>query len=429
MKKTRLSCLLLMSLFAVTANVSCTPQEEIPETELPSTGDGDGDGDGGGGGGGTPAMTTQGNFRIIFVSSAEVNGTGVSTGTGTGLASFDSLCTTEATAKGFGGQFKAMLGTAQRKPGTTDWVLREGKEYRREDLTTVIDIAEDDVTAGGVIFPFETTPLTNTINTTAKYPWTGLKNDWTLADTNCSDWSTNSGDNTQATKGTYGKSSIVSELVDLGYTSWWGGPLLFDDDYLKQTCDQKHPVYCVQTKQLPPPGDYKILFKSTTTIRGDQGIPAMDAVCAADAVTKGLTGTYKAMVVGISRPDANPASTVLRRVCDAGDCAGATGTEQSVDWVLQPNTHYRRDDKVTYIGKTNEHAFLEGELEEPIASAGQYWSGMTNSKALSAAFQHCGSWSEGTFNGLVNEAGGYTADYGSQSVLCSTTLPVLCAEQ
>lgn len=385
-----------------------------------SEGGGDEGGDSGGGG-----MTTQGNFRIIFVTTTEVNGSGVASGLGSGLTSLDALCESEKVTKGFGGTFKALVGAGQRKPNGTDWVLRTGKEYRREDLTTIIDIAEHNVTAGGPIFPYVDSALTNTITAVDKYPWTGFGSDWTIDSSNCSDWTRNDYDGTTATLAIYGKSSINEELVETDFSSWMGSFLLYNHDFMKNRCNQLHPVYCVQTKQLPPPGDYKVLFMSTTTVRGDAGIGAMDSACAADATTKGLTGTYKAVVVGNDAVSGNP----VRRVCSAANCTGATGTEQSVDWTLLPDMHYRRDDRVTYVGKTNEHGYFEAELEEPIASSGNYWSGMTNTLATSALFQHCGGWQEPTFNGFVNSAAGYTPAYGTSSVLCSTALSVLCAEQ
>ncbi len=425
--KLQLHNLFPILLFTVSlALTGCFEKKKEEVVETPSTdGGGTGDGDGE-----TPAMTTQENYRIVFVTTTEVNGTGVASGTGSGLTSFDALCETEKVTKGFGGTFKAMIGVNQRYANGTDWILRAGKEYRREDLTTVIGYAEDDASHGIIIPAASSTSITAPGNNLL--PWTGLTNNWAVDSMNCSDWSRNDNDNTGATMANYGKSSldfgIDDEYVDLGYTQFWGSPFVYNQDPTKQFCDQKHPIYCVQTKQLPPPGDYKRLFMSTTGVRGDGGIPAMDSVCAADAVTNGLTGTYKAVVVGRENPSGGGTS-VVRRVCESGACSGATAMEQSIDWVLYPNMNYRRADNVTFIGTTNVHGYFEDEFEEPIASGGQYWSGMTNSAALSATFQHCGGWSEPTFNGFVNNAGSATPDYGSASVLCSTSLSVLCAEQ
>lgn len=189
---------LLLLFFVSFATSSCAPKEE---EEIPST---DEDGGGSNPGGGSGPMTTQGNFRIIFVTTTEVNGTGVASGTGSGLASFDALCESEKVTKGFGGTFKALIGVGQRRPNGTDWILRLGKEYRREDLTTVIDVAEHDATAGGVIFPFVANPLTNTITASGnvKSPWTGFNNDWTHSTYNCTNWTENTFDGTSATFGT-----------------------------------------------------------------------------------------------------------------------------------------------------------------------------------------------------------------------------------
>lgn len=423
--------LILISLLLLNLNLACTPKEK---TDVASNAPTDGPGDGGGGDdeddGGPSVITEQGNFRIIFVTNTEVNGTGVVSGMGSGIASFDALCESEKASHGLGGTFKALVASTNRRPGGTDWVLRAGKEYRRSDLTTVIDVAETEPGVG-VIFPFVANPLVNTITSSlsAKYPWTGFKNDWTVDSYTCTNWTRNDFDNTADTLGTYGKSSIQEELVDFGYTQFWGGPLLFNGDIAGEQlrCNTLHPVYCVQTKQLPPPGLKKKLFLSTTTVSGSGGFAAFDAACAADAITKGLTGTYKA-VVGYTTPNTSGNPQPVRRVCQAGDCIGATGTEQSLDWPLLPNTHYIRDDGVTWVGTTNEHAYFEGTLEEPIGS-GQYWSGMTNALVVGGAHQHCNGWSDPAMNGFINEAGTGAADYGSSTVACTNSLSVLCAEQ
>jgi hypothetical protein len=373
---------------------------------------------------GTAPATTQGNFRIIFVTSTEVNGTGVASGTGTGLASFDALCETERVNKGLGGVFKALVGVGQRRPNGTNWILRLGKEYRREDLTTVIDIAENDVTAGGVVLPFATTALTNMITTTARFPWTGFKNDWTHDSTNCSDWSRNDYDGSTPTLGTYGKSSINEEYVDFGFSQFWGGPLLFNGDVTgdQMRCDRLHPIYCVQTKQLPPPGDKKKMFVSTG-VTGASGFAAFDAQCEADRVTRGLSGTYKAVVAG-RQPNT---ATLIRQVCATANCTGATGMSQAIDWTLLPNTKYVLTDNVTYIGETNAHGFFEGDFEEPIGT-GNFWTGLTNTWATAANFQMCNGWSDAGFNGFQGQHG-QAVSFGVSTAPCSNALSVICAEQ
>lgn len=406
----------LLVLFVLT---SCGKEESSSSSPSTSTG-------GGGGGGSSPTVITeQGNFRIIFVTNTEVNGTGAVTGSGSGIASFDALCESEKAAHGLGGTFKALVGDTNRNPLGSDWILRDGKEYRREDLTTVIDTAEYALGVG-VTFPFIATPFVNTISSADKFPWTGLKNDWTVDSTNCTNWTRNDSDNSTPTQGTYGKSSIKDELVDLGWTQYWGGPLLYNGDINTVACNTKHPIYCVQTKQLPPPGVKKKLFLSTA-VAGTAGFAAFEAICATDATNKGLSGTYKA-VVGYTTPNTSGSPTAVRRVCTTGSCSGATGTEQSLDWPLLPNTNYILDDGVTYVGKTNAHAFFDGELEEPIGS-GQYWSGIGNAQVVGAAHLHCNGWSEPAFNGLVNSAGTQIADWGSATVGCTNSRSVLCAEQ
>jgi hypothetical protein len=407
----------------ISFSVGCTPKEkeELPSTDI---------GDGGGGGPSptpTPAMTTQGNYRIIFVTDKAVNGTGVESGAGQGEVSFDALCESERIAKGFGGEFKALVGTPTRNPNG-DWILRAGKEYRRADLTTVIDTAEGDVLLG-TVFPNTITPMDNSITASEKFVWTGFNEDFSVSSTNCFNWSVNAYDGTVNSIGTYGKSSVVNEYVNLGYSMYWGGPLFYNADEEQVKCEAKHPVYCVQTKQLPPPGSYKKLFMSTTQVRGDVGFAPFDAACATDAVSKNLSGTYKAVMIG-AYYDGMGTIFYTRKLCTSGFCAGATGMEQSLDWPLYPNMNYRRDDDVTWIGTTNAHGYFDGLQEEAISpSAVDHWSGMTNGMMAATSSGICGGWSETTFSGLLNTVNQRTPAYGASTATCSTSKPVLCAEQ
>lgn len=191
-------------------------------------------------------------------------------------------------------------------------------------------------------------------------------------------------------------------------------------DLLK--CDQLHPVYCVQTKQLPPPGNKKKLFISTS-IAGTVGLAAFDAQCETDRVARGLSGTYKAVVAARQPND----TTVVRQVCTTANCDGATGTEQAIDWPLLPNMKYVLSDNVTYIGQTNEHGFFEGEFEEPMGS-GTFWTGLTNTWATPANFQMCNGWSDVAFNGFVG-VHGRAINFSSTTTACTTSLGVICAEQ
>ena len=257
------------------------------------------------------------------------------------------------------------------------------------------------------------------------YPWTGFNNDWTLAATNCSNWSRNDFDNTSDTFGTYGKSSINDELVDLGYTQYFGGPLYHnaeDTTGERARCSQKHPIYCVQTKQLPPPGTKKRIFISTP-VRGDAGFASFDSQCESDRSTKGLTGVYKA-VIGARAPNIG---TVLREPCSAADCAGATGTEQATDWTLLPNMQYVLSDDVTYIGRTNANAIFTSEFEEAMGT-GNFWSGLTNTWVSSATFQGCGGWVEPSFNGS-HGVHGRTVNFSQAHLACTNAFGIICAEQ
>lgn len=418
----------IMTTTTVGSLTACEAKKE-PEEELPSTGDGDTGGGGGDNGGVTP-ITTQENFRIIFVTTTEVNGSGASSGTGSGLASFDALCETERVAKGLPGVFKALIFTTNRRPLGSDWILRKNKEYRREDLTTVIGTAVD-VPAEGVKFDFPDTPLTNTITAATKYVWTGFKNDWTASDMTYSNWTTSDFDNTSATMGSYGKSSIKEELVDLGWTQYQGGPLYYDHDANLLACSAKHPVYCVQTRQAPPAGTQKILFRSVTTRQGNAGLSGFDSACATDATAKGLSGTYKAVIGARDPGDFSPTPALLRGPCSSHDCDSATGMSEAVNWVLLPNTIYVNEDKTYHYGKTNEHGVFSGELEEHLPATNT-WTGLTTGW-IPYTTDNCINWTyqQADGNGRVGTGTSLSSGTAISSGVsaCNQSQHLLCAEQ
>ncbi|MEZ4871008.1 MAG: DUF1554 domain-containing protein [Bdellovibrionales bacterium] len=297
-----------------------------------------------------PTIVEQGDYRFVFVSTTEVNGSGAITGTGAGLADMDSLCQSDAEDLGLQGEFKAFIADgANRIPGGSDWVIVTGKEYRNL-AKQIINVAVDgNAGAGGDLSvladPGGSGELTNSIHDQPVFVWTGMESNGLESINNCTGWTSTSG------YGDHGKASLAGfEMWDLGYSSGWSNYANGNDDTgnALKNCDAVKPIYCVQTLQPPPDGSWKRIFLTTNTTALNVGLSGLDSFCASEASGQGFTGTYKALV-----------GTNTRTACTAGSCAGATGMEQSSDWVLQANMNYRQADGYTHIGTTNEHGIFD----------------------------------------------------------------------
>ncbi len=85
--------------------------------------------------------------------------------------------------------------------------------------------------------------------------------------------------------------------------------------------------------------------------------PSGDSTCNADGNKPGGGGTYKAL-----------AALTTRRACLTSNCSG--GASENSNWILYPNTQYRRGDGTTIIGTTNASAIFTFNLTNSIAAAG-----------------------------------------------------------
>lgn len=420
--------LFFAALLVVAFGASCAKKPAV-ETGLPSEDDGSGGGTGGGGGGGGGTIV-QGDYAIMFVTTGTLNGSGgTGSNLGSGVSAFDALCASEATAKNFGSTFKAFV---RDSTGTRGTGLEASVEYRREDLTTIIGTSD-----GSKMINY---PLANAVTTTLRTPWTGLYADGGIWYNGalCNDWQ----DNTNMNSGSYGKTTLTSETT---YTDTWGntvarGPLGWSENNdTSNTCDTLHPVICVQKYVPVLSGSVKKMFLSTTKVRGGydssgfgtpaQGRNMMDAACAADATSQGLSGTYKAMMSGYGVGMESP----IRRACSTNNCSGGPG--EHIDWVLAADTHYVRVDG-TWIGKTNANAIFDFPLRNPIsATTGEYWTGFTSTWAamppdgsthgtcLNRSFY---STAKATV-GDANSATSLALQSGGQA--CNSMQSVVCAEQ
>lgn len=150
------------------------------------------------------------------------------------------------------------------------------------------------------------------------------------------------------------------------------------------------------------------------------GVDDADAICNADA--KKLTSNdYKALIV----------RDLVRVACTTADC-GAPNTGAYVDWVLQADTEYRRNDGTTVIGTTDSDRIFSIDLTNSLGTSGSYWSGLNNDWTAATTID-CSDWvnTTGSVNGVI---GSLTAvDMGAFSngnATCDTTTSYLvCVEQ
>lgn len=148
----------------------------------------------------TPTPTVSSGPKVIFISIAAFSGGMAGTATGA-IAAADHICNTAISIPYFpsphnSGTYKAMLaanGVRTASPAL-DWVLAPSMQYIRADGTTVIG-----TTTAAAVFSF---PMTNTVEPVdgmmQKRVYSGLNSDWTIAASNCSDWTVNTGNTVSA---------------------------------------------------------------------------------------------------------------------------------------------------------------------------------------------------------------------------------------
>ncbi|MDD4997504.1 MAG: hypothetical protein PHI99_05100 [Syntrophales bacterium] len=199
-----------------------------------------------------------------------------------GLAGADQKCQVLAEAAGLPANvYKAWLSTSAvdakgRLGSARGWVRKDGKPF----ADTVADIV-----SGKIFYPLRIDE--NGVDTGAyTYVWTGTDGDGTVYHYSpdpwtCSDWSSSSG--TQVAE--IGKSSAVAELFTASASI---------------SCSTPQRIYCFGTQNNAPvavtPTVGRIAFVTTQTWIASGGLTGADNLCATEADTAGLSGTYKALL-------------------------------------------------------------------------------------------------------------------------------------
>lgn len=179
----------------------------------------------------------------------------------------------------------------------------------------------------------------------------------------------------------------------------------------------------------PGPG-YKRIFLTQSTTDGDfsalgGGTPIenIDAFCASDGKNPDPGANWKAMIH-------SGASGGRRGPCLTANCSG--GVSEHVDWVLAPDTEYRRVDGVTIIGRTMPALglfdFGAGDLDASFASSGgTYWSGIGTDWTEDS---NCSKWINTGGVGQLGDAGATNIfAVSGPGFVCNADRAILCVEQ
>ncbi|MBE7437256.1 MAG: DUF1554 domain-containing protein [Spirochaetales bacterium] len=153
------------------------------------------------------------------------------------------------------------------------------------------------------------------------------------------------------------------------------------------------------------------------------GVAGADSICNSDPARPNAS-TYKAII-----------GSTTRRACTSSNCGGATGMEQSLDWVLYPNKAYVRADGSTPIGTTNASGIFTGTLTSGFSPSGSYaWTGFVANYSVGGWLcTNGGDWLDST-SGVNGSVGSVTTTDASGALYwtltaCNVGRPLYCAEQ
>ncbi|UMQ57286.1 endostatin-like outer membrane lipoprotein LenD [Leptospira interrogans] len=306
--------------------------------------------------------------------------------------------------------------------GQINWVLQANTVYSQATTGT----PTIGTTNSKKLFTF---PLTNKIRSDSitdlgGVTWTGLNPNWTTAPYNCNNW-TDGADINAGTIGNY--NSITSDAI---FNSALIVPGL-------ATCSSGGKLYCVE-QPAPPLRFFKYIYLAPLSPIGHNGnysgIAGMDSICNNDTMKPVELlgkGTYKAMAVdqSIVRFPPTPSVPATRRA-----------TPNPVNWVLRPNTSYKRLDGAPLFTTDANGLFssMTNEFGEESEGNGFIWTGL-NSDFTTATGNNCNNWksSASNYNGKIGSANtnvksvalSYTNKPCNQITNSSEPIRIVCVEQ
>jgi hypothetical protein len=218
-----------------------------------------------------PAETRAEPHNFVFVTSTKVLTFLLTT------SAADSQCATAAAAAKLPGQYRAWMSSS-----TTDAraALAGARGWVRTDGLPFVDTV-DDLTAGRLLSP----PLTDETGHIlapmfqGEYVATGTKADGTRNGTVCHDWTDNA-------------AYIQHGYPDGTTYTWTSG--------VTASCTAMAHLYCFGVSLNTPltvvPAQGRLSFLTQGTLKPGGGVAAADALCAQEAVSASLAGTFKALL-------------------------------------------------------------------------------------------------------------------------------------
>jgi hypothetical protein len=321
--------------------------------------------------------------NVVFVTSSQLNG---ALG---GLAGADAACASEASAAGLPGTFVAWLSTStldarDRLAGARGWIRTDGVVA----ADTVDAFASFELRA-----PIDRDAHGNRVSYASRAVWTGTQYTGVRTSETCSDWSST------ATTGETGQLSA--------------GEVVFTED-VSIACTSSAHLYCFEIGHAVavapvPPTSPRVAFLSNVAPTS-QGIPAMDAVCQADAAAAGIPGTFLAAV-------ATTSTTIASRFTPGAPWSRVDGTPLGT---LTDGT-----DPLAFVTQLADGTFSRGTFYVRTGAVGPTQVGANN--------ETCVDWSSPNSSragrsGLVVNAWA-TTFWAYQAVSCGFDQSVLCLQQ
>ena len=304
-----------------------------------------------------------------------------------GIAGADAICSARATAAGLTGNFVAYVSDStatatSRLASSRGWVRVDGAPFA--DAPTAFS-------NGQVVFPIRFDEYGNDLGTVTVFTGTA---GGTAAPKHCLDWTSN-----LATEGGAGTlSQFASAAMD-------GGSM---------ACDQQRHLLCVETGRtvpvlIHPDLESPLAFATRALWTPGGGRASADAVCAADAASAGLPGTFLATV--------------------------ATSTE-SIASRFAPGAVYRRIDGVRLLRDPG--LFTTDYLDvppdrDPIGGlvSNDYWTGVLRWNTPAQLTSNCSDWTDGgaTVDGEMHYTAFTDLRSSAKREPCATPLPLLCLQR
>lgn len=212
--------------------------------------------------------------------------------------------------------------TGNAGDGQINWVLQASTVYSQ--ATTGTPTIGTTNTKKLFTFPLTNKIRPDSITDLVGITWTGLNPNWTTAPYNCNNWT----DGADINAGTIGNYNATSSNA------------IFDSALIVPgliACSSGGKLYCVE-QPAPPIRFFKYIYLASLSPIGHNGnyggIAGMDTICNNDTMKPVELlgkGTYKAMAVDQSITI--PSTPATRRA-----------TPNPLNWVLRPNTTYKRID-------------------------------------------------------------------------------------